>query len=328
MGRLLTATIILSLVAPFALPAFVEAAQPKLPPPDETLNVPSLTLTDEQFLRGDKANGVPVTLTGELRFPNWDEHLPAVVLLHGSDGPTSGSALQWREYLNKIGIVTLRLDSFSGRGKDQTATDQSQLSLFAQIYDTYRAIDVLAVHPRIDPSRIAVMGFSRGGFATLYSSMRRFQDLYGPGATKIAAYMPFYPLCTIHLIGELDVADAPIREFHGTSDDWTPATPCRDFITHLKPAGKDALLTEYPGARHSFDDPSNPPRYVVQNAQTSRNCRRREEDGKIINIETGKPFSYNDACVELGPTVGYDKAATEAAQVAVKEFLIRVFRLN
>jgi len=66
----------------------------------------------------------------------------------------------------------------------------------------------------------------------------------------------------------------------------------------------------------------------IGSAQTTRHCQRREENGEIINIETGKPFSYNDACVELGPTVGYDKAATEAAQAAVKEFLEGVFRLN
>lgn len=85
MGRFLAVVTSLFLVALFASPVLTEETRPKFPP-DETLSVPSLTLTDEQFLRGDTANGVPVTLTGELRFPNWDERLPAVVLLHGSDG--------------------------------------------------------------------------------------------------------------------------------------------------------------------------------------------------------------------------------------------------
>ncbi len=158
--------------------------------------------------------------------------------------------------------------------------------------------------------------------------MRHFQDLYGSTGTRIAAHLAFYPACNIELVEELDVADAPIREFHGAADNWTLAAPCRDYIARRKSAGKDAALTEYPGASHAFDAPDTPPGYVVDGAQTSRNCQRREEGGAIINAETGKTFTYDDACVEFSPTVGYDKGVTEAAQVSVRNFLIGVFQLN
>jgi len=227
-----------------------------------------------------------------------------------------------------MGIATFRLDSFGGRGIDQVETDQSRLSSFAQFYDTYRAVDVLAAHTRIDPSRIAVMGFSRGGSAALYTSMRRFQALYGPKKARIAAHLSFYPACNVHFVDELDIADAPVREFHGAADDTTLASTCRDYIARLDAAGKDAVMTEYPGAHHGFDNPDARWVSVIQSAQSSRNCQRREEDGKILNVETGKPFTFNDACVKLGSTVGYDKAATEAAQATVKQFLTEVFRPN
>ncbi len=327
MRRFLTIALGLFIVALFASPVIGAKAGPKSPP-DETMNVLSLNLTNEQFLRGDTANGIPVTLKGKLRLPSWDSRLPAVVLLHGSDGFLSNAAYQWDEFLSNMGIATLRLDSFSGRGLGQVATDQSRLSLFAQIYDSYRAVDVLAAHPRIDPSRIAVMGFSRGGVAALYASMKRFQALYGPTGARIAAHLPFYPACNIQLMGELDIAGAPIREFHGAADDWTLAARCRDYIARLRAAGKDVSMTEYSGALHSFDDPSNPRRVVLSDAQNSGKCQRREEDGKIMNHETGKLFTYNDSCVELGPTVGYDKDATAAAQAAVKKFLTGLFSLN
>ena len=310
----------------FASAAFAEEAKPKFPP-DERIDVPSLSLTNEQFLGGDIANGVPVTLTGHLRFPNWNERLPAVVLLHGSDGAMGSPALHWAQFLNKMGIATLRLDSFSKRGIGQVSGDQSQLGVFAQIYDAYRAVDALAVHPRIDRSRIAVMGFSRGGGAALYSSMRRFQDLYGPAGTHIAAHLPFYPFCNIQLVGELEISDAPIREFFGAADDWNLAAPCREYIARLRATGKDVRMTEYPGAFHSFDDPG-PTREIIHHVQNMSRCQRHEADGKLINMETGKPFTYKDACVGRRATVGYNKVATAAAQAAVKEFLGVVFRLN
>lgn len=328
MARFIGAALSLFIVTLFASHGHAVEVRSKFPP-DERLTVPSLTLTDEQFLQGDTANGIAVTLTGELRFPNWDEHLPAVILLHGSNGAAkSTAAFRWRDFLNRMGIATFRLDSFGGRGIDEVETDQSRLSFFAQFYDTYRAVDVLATHPRIDPSRIAVMGFSRGGSAALYTSMRRFQTLHGPAKAHIAAHLSFYPACNIHFVDELDIADAPVREFHGGADDTTLAATCHDYFTLLDAAGKDAVMTEYPGAHHGFDNPDTRFVSVIQSAQSSRHCQRREEDGKIINVETGKPFTFNDACMELGSTVGYDKTATEAAQATVKKFLTEVFRPN
>jgi hypothetical protein len=64
------------------------------------------------------------------------------------------------------------------------------------------------------------------------------------------------------------------------------------------------------------------------NAQNRGICRRREHDGQLVNIETAKLFSYTDACMRKGAAAGYDKAAAEAAQATLKEFLVGVFRLN
>ena len=328
MARFIGAALTLFFATLFSSHGHAGETRPKFPP-DETLTVPSLTLTDGQFLQGNTANGVAVTLTGQLRFPSWKEHLPAVILLHGSNGAANSTpAVRWAEFLNRMGIATFRLDSFGGRGIDQVETDQSRLSSFVQFYDTYRAVDVLAAHPRIDPSRIAVMGFSRGGSAALYTSMRRFQARHGPTKARIAAHLSFYPACNIHFVDELDIADAPVREFHGAADDTTLAATCLAYIKRLDAAGKDAVMTEYPGSHHGFDNPDARSVSVIQNAQSFRNCQRREEAGKILNVETGKPFTFNDACVELGSTAGYDKAATEAAQATVRQFLTGVFHLN
>lgn len=53
---------------------------------DETLEVPSRTITDEDFLRGDDSAAAPVTISGRLSGPDSPDPVPVVILLHGSDG--------------------------------------------------------------------------------------------------------------------------------------------------------------------------------------------------------------------------------------------------
>ena len=88
------------------------------------------------------------------------------MLVHGSGGVTPRED-RWAEELLQAGAATFVLDSFTGRSIAMTAEDQSQLSSLAMIGDAYRALELLATHPRIDPARIAVMGFSKGGAVAL-----------------------------------------------------------------------------------------------------------------------------------------------------------------
>jgi dienelactone hydrolase len=208
--------------------------------------------------------------------------------------------------------------------------DQALLGRLNLILDAYRALDVLAKHPRVDPSRIVLMGFSRGGQATLYASLRRFHQTWNKSGIDFAAYIPFYPDCMTTYLSDTDVADRPIRIFHGSPDDYNPVAPCKAYVERLRGAGHDVQLTEYPNAQHGFDSPlgSSTPT-VAESAQTVRHCTIREEStGRLINAATKLPFTYKDACVELNPHVGADAPATQAATESVKNFLKTVFNLN
>jgi hypothetical protein len=51
----------------------------------EAIPIQTLTLSDEQFLKGD-SSGKPTTIYGTLRIAQGSGRLPLVILIHGSGG--------------------------------------------------------------------------------------------------------------------------------------------------------------------------------------------------------------------------------------------------
>jgi dienelactone hydrolase len=289
--------------------------------------IPSLTLTDQQFLSGD-ANGQAVTVTGEFRIAQGTGKLPVVVLLHGSGG--MGPNIEaWAREFNAMGISTFALDGFTGRGLVSVNMDQARLGRLAFTLDAYRVLELLAKHPRVDTSRIVLMGFSRGGQGALFASLKRFHQTWNKSGIDFAAYIPFYPDCMTTYISDTDVAEKPIRIFHGTPDDYNPVAPCKKYVERLKAAGRDVQLTEYPNAQHGFDNPlSAATPTMAKGAQTVRACQIAEEPkGVLINAVSKEPFTYKDSCVQQDPHVNYDAEATAAARIAVKDFLRSTLKL-
>src|ERR1700742_16275 len=295
----------------------------------EIYAIPSLTISDQQFLTGD-ANGKPVTVAGELRIAQGAGRLPVVVLMHGSSGV--GSSIEpWVHQFNAMGISTFVIDGFSGRGLTAVGPNQALLGRLNLILDIYRSLDILAKHPRVDPDRIVLMGFSRGGQAALYASLDRFNKTWNKSGAQFAAYIPFYPDCSTTYATDTEVAARPIRIFHGTPDDYNPVASCKAYVARLQDAKRDVVLTEYPDSAHGFDGGllGVSTVDVSANAQTARNCHIREgEGGVLMNADTQAPFGYKDACIELNPHVGGNPATAEQARKAVTDFLQTLFKLG
>jgi dienelactone hydrolase len=206
-----------------------------------------------------------------------------------------------------------------------TQSDQDQLSRLVMVLDAYRALELIGKHPRIDPERVLVMGFSRGGGAAHWTAQKRFLAMHGPtGGLQFAGHIAFYPTCNRFFNGWLDVVDKPIRVFHGAADDYIPSGGCRSYVDQLKKAGKDAAFTEYADAHHVFDSPALKTPLKLPQAQKTGRCPPLEEssDGRIVNSQTKQPFTYaSDPCVERGATVAYNAQAHAEALKAVKAFV-------
>lgn len=232
--------------------------------------------------------------------------------------------------LNQLGIAAFAVDSFSGRGIASTQADQSQLGRLNMAVDAYRALEVLAKHPRIDPTRIAVMGFSRGGQSALYSAMTRLYQAKGPANNlRFSAHIAFYPDCVTTYRNDTEVNGVPIRLLHGTADNYNPVAPCREYVERLLKANRDVKLIEFPDANHVFDGPAVKTAVVLTNATTNRRCRLIEDsDSQILNSESKAPFSYSDACVEKGPTIAFNEAAYTQSHAFIRQFLKELFLLS
>ena len=147
--------------------------------------------------------------------------------------------------------------------------------------------------------------------------------------TAFAAHIPLYASCQAILIGDTDVSPVPIRQFHGAADDYVVVAPCRGYFERLRAAGRDVVLTEYPGAHHVRQSARQRDANGIKGAQTVRACKLKEEPlGTIINAETSQPFTYKDPCVQTDPHMGYNEAAANATRKAVKDFVRTVFKLE
>lgn len=291
----------------------------------EVIPLESVALAPQQVLRGETA-GKPVTVAGELRLPAaGNEKLPAVVLVHGANGLLMGHD-EWARALNGWGIAAFMLDNLSGRGIAPFTPAAPGLSVLTRLADVYRALALLAKHPRIDPDRIAVMGTSLGATAAMLASTERFRRLYGPPDVQFVAFVGLYPNCTTRYREDAQVAARPIRLFHGAGDDYVPLEACRALVADMKKAGADVTLSEFLGATHSYDEPSYKERRRYPDFVSMRNCSLVEgEGGKVVSAKTGKPDEMTDSCREWGVTMQYDEAATAATRKAVKDLLASVF---
>jgi dienelactone hydrolase len=295
----------------------------------EIIKFQSLTFPGNLFtsFMPSLGEGTPVTVFGMLRMPAGTARVPAVILTHGCGGIT-GAETNWARSLRDFGVATFLVNSFTAREISQICSGPPSISLASVLTDVYRALDLVAAHPRIDPSRIALMGFSFGGRTALWANHLRFQERYDHGPPHYAAFLAFYPAsCYVKLADEDGIGKAPIRIFHGTADDWTPINPCRRYVERLRRAGTDAAIFEYPGAGHGFDNADSSQHQVLPGVVNPTNCTFEERDGKIVD-EMGRLAGFDAPCVVRGASIGYSPDAHRQALLDVQDFLGSAFRLK
>ena len=200
----------------------------------------------------------PLTMAGRLRIPEATGPHPAVILLHGSAGPSAREG-GYAEPLNKAGFVTLELDQWSPRGLAGGAEGRPR-TVQETLPDLYGARGWLAAHPKVDPARVGAVGFSFGAVAVMLAATRARNEPF-LGEDHFAALMPVYPIC--HLYNRVrgfefgELVDAPILIVTGALDGYDNDPKAGEtLVASLSDADRARVRTEVmAGAHHGFDMP-------------------------------------------------------------------------
>ncbi|WP_309142439.1 dienelactone hydrolase family protein [Bradyrhizobium sp. sGM-13] len=182
----------------------------------------------------------PHPLQGYLRQTTDAGPSPAVILLHSCNGNWQRTDERWGKRITEWGYVTLTVDSLGPRGIDSC----------------HRALKFLVRLPSVDPARVAVLGFARGGATALRAVEHGPFEKTSPN--KFGAAIAFYPPCSSFK----GYMTAPTLILIGELDDWTPAEECRNMVDgqdawgiSRQERGAPVKLIVYPGAYHAFDAP-------------------------------------------------------------------------
>ncbi|MFD2264151.1 dienelactone hydrolase family protein [Lacibacterium aquatile] len=233
-----------------------------------------------------------VDLVGYVSMPNGSGPFPAVVMMHGRQGPystaakgkynaktLSGRHKEWLEFWAEQGYVGILVDGFGPRGYpkgfgkgsyedrppelDETTTRPS---------DSYATLKYLRTRPDIIPGKIGIMGWSNGGSTVITTMAKNAMGYNTVGAqggylVGVAAY----PGCGLKekFKAGVDVS-APLHIFAAEDDDEVSPKLCVTLANRSKAKGYPVTVKVYPGAEHSFDAPGESKQSHAPNAEATK----------------------------------------------------------
>jgi len=225
-----------------------------------TVTFQSSTYSDfRQLLTREPAFGT-VSVRANLEFPEQaKDRYPAVIVVHTLGGYRDANEGYAAAELRKSGLATLTYDSFVARGTTGMAMSASPGYLPSGVADAYAALRLLANEPRIDASRIAIIGFSFGADVAHLAAFEPLRSALDPGQGRFAAHVAFYPAGSIGMIAEPGAyTGSPVLMLLGEKDDNLPVAKIENYLAYGRAAGHPAPIETviYPGAYHAWTVPN------------------------------------------------------------------------
>ena len=216
------------------------------------------------------------TLYGRLLLPAnppANGKIPLIVNIYG--GPAGQMVLKgdpnpFDEILARDGFAVFAADNRGTPGRDrkfQTAIRHEFGAI--ELKDQFTALDQLfARYPQLDPSRVAIWGWSNGGSMTLYAMTHSDRFRAGVAVAPVTDQINYDTIYTERYMGQLKEDPNGYREsdvtaaaanlhgklllVHGTGDDNVHFQNSMQMIDALIRSGKQFRLMIYPNKTHSI----------------------------------------------------------------------------
>jgi len=224
----------------------------------EAVTFQSGSYADFRQLLSREAPTDTVTISATLSFPNEVRDLyPAVVVVHTIAGYQESNEGWHAAEFRKAGFATLTYDSPTARSMRQTSSIGSSGGppWGSAVAEAYAALRLLASDPRIDASRIAIVGFSFGGEVAHLATFERLRTALVPDQMRFAAHVAYYPAGVYGVAAEQGAyTGAPILLLLGEKDDNLPIAKAQEYLTYARAAGHAPPIdiSIYPGAYHAW----------------------------------------------------------------------------
>jgi dienelactone hydrolase len=196
----------------------------------------------------------------------YDQPRPAVLIVHDWNG-VGPNVYMRAQMLARLGYVAFGADIF-GAGVRPTGDDASAVAgsfyrdlplLRARVHAGYRR---LASDPRVDPSRIAVIGYCFGGSATLE---------FARSGADARGFVSIHGGLIVHDPSDASAIAGPLLVMTGAADPVVPDETIDAFKYELRAAGDlDWQLVSYSGAPHAFTVPGSDRYRPVADARSWR----------------------------------------------------------
>jgi len=188
-------------------------------------------------------------------FIAWDDALsgkrPGVLVVHEWWGLNDHARNQARR-LAEAGYVGFALDMY-GAGKVTTHPQDAQAFATEATKDPAvaaarfnAALELLKRDPRVDPARIAAIGYCFGGGVVL--NMAR-------AGADLAAVVSFHGSLGTQTPAQPGKVKARLLVLAGGADPFVPPEQVEAFRKEMQAAGARFEIVTYPGAKHGFTNP-------------------------------------------------------------------------